>query len=76
VTVSQLGELAKGGRRLLPGALGLCAIPTLAVLTGAVVSMTTSGRAGIAAGVAALLLLGGLRAWEARAARGSTVGAS
>jgi ribose/xylose/arabinose/galactoside ABC-type transport system permease subunit len=76
VTFSQLGELAKGGRRLLPGALGLCAIPTLAVLTGAVVSMTTSGRAGIAAGVAALLLLGGLRAWEARAARGSTVGAS
>ena len=76
VTFSQLGELAKGGRRLLPGALGLCAIPTLAAFTGAVVSMTTSGRVGVAAGVAALLLLAGLRAWESRAARGSAAGVS
>jgi ribose/xylose/arabinose/galactoside ABC-type transport system permease subunit len=74
VTFSQVGRLAKGGRRLLPGALGLCAIPTLAVLAGGVVAMTASPRAGLAAGLAALGLLGALRAWEGRqaaAARGA-----
>jgi len=44
VTFSQVGQMAKGGRRLLGGPLGLCAIPTLALLCGAVVAMTTSGR--------------------------------
>ena len=40
VTFSQLGALARGGTRLLPGALGLCAIPTLVLLAGAIASMT------------------------------------
>jgi ribose/xylose/arabinose/galactoside ABC-type transport system permease subunit len=66
VTFAQLGQMARGGRRLLPGALGLCIIPTLAVLAGGVVAMTAGGRAGIAAGSAAVVLLGGLRAWESR----------
>jgi ribose/xylose/arabinose/galactoside ABC-type transport system permease subunit len=68
VTFSQLGQLAKGGRRLLPGALGLCAMPTLALFCGAIVAMTATARAGIAAGLAALAVLAALRAWESRAA--------
>ena len=71
VTFAQLGQMARGGRRLLPGALGLCAIPTLAVLCGAVVAMMASPRAGAGAGLAALVLLGLLRAWESRATVGS-----
>ncbi|MFM7109221.1 MAG: ABC transporter permease [Planctomycetaceae bacterium] len=66
VTFSQVGQLAKGGRRLLPGALGLCAIPTLAILAGGVVAMTASPRAGAATGLAAVVLLAALRAWEGR----------
>jgi ribose/xylose/arabinose/galactoside ABC-type transport system permease subunit len=69
VTFSQVGQLAKGGRRLLPGPLGLCAIPTLALLCGAVVAMTASGPAGIAAGLAALVFLAVVRAWESRGTR-------
>ena len=66
VTLAQVGQLAKGGRQLLPGALGLCAIPTLAVLCGAIVSMTAGGRTGIAAGIGAAIFLGLLRLWESR----------
>jgi ribose/xylose/arabinose/galactoside ABC-type transport system permease subunit len=66
VTLAQFGQLAKGGRQLLPGALGLCAIPTLAILCGAIVSMTAGGRAGIAAGAGAAVLLGLMRLWESR----------
>jgi hypothetical protein len=68
VTFSQLGQFTQGGRRLLPGALGLCVIPTLSVLTGAVVAMTAGGRAGLAAGLAALALLAAIRIWEGRSA--------
>jgi ribose/xylose/arabinose/galactoside ABC-type transport system permease subunit len=64
VTFAQLGQMARGGRHLLPGALGLCVIPTLALLAGGVVAMTAGSRVGIAAGIAALVLLGGLRVWE------------
>jgi ribose/xylose/arabinose/galactoside ABC-type transport system permease subunit len=64
VTLAQVGQLSKGGSRLLPGALGLCAIPTLAILCGAIVTMTAGGRAGIAAGIAATALLWLLRFWE------------
>ncbi len=67
VTFAQLGQMARGGRRLLPGMLGLFAIPTLALLSGAVVAMMVNPRAGMAVGVAALLVLGGLRRWESRA---------
>jgi ribose/xylose/arabinose/galactoside ABC-type transport system permease subunit len=68
VTFSQVAAIARGGRRLLPGPLGLCAIPTLAVLCGGIAAMTAGGRAGIAAGLAALLLLAAVRAWESRTA--------
>jgi ribose/xylose/arabinose/galactoside ABC-type transport system permease subunit len=69
VTFSQVGQMAKGGRRLLGGPLGLCAIPTLALLCGAVVSMTATGRAGAVAAAAALVLLAAARAWESRGQR-------
>jgi hypothetical protein len=69
VTFAQLGQMARGGRRLLPGALGLCAIPTLTVLCGAVVAMMASPRAGAGAGLAALVLLVALRRWESRGTR-------
>ena len=68
VTFSQLGILAKGGRRLLPGALGLCAIPALALLAGSIASMTAGREGGIATGIGALLLLGLVRLWESRRA--------
>jgi len=68
VTFAQVGQIARGGRRLLPGALGLCAIPTLALLAGAIVAMTAGPRAGLAAGLAAVVLLGMLRLWESRTA--------
>ena len=66
VTLAQAGQFAKGGRGLLPGALGLCAIPTLAVLCGAIVSMTAGGGMGIVSGVGAAILLALLRFWESR----------
>jgi ribose/xylose/arabinose/galactoside ABC-type transport system permease subunit len=68
VTFSQVGQLAKGGRRLFPGALGLCAIPVLSLLVGGVVAMTAGPRAGIAAGLAALGMLAAVRLWEGRQA--------
>ena len=64
VTLGQVGQMAKGGRKLLPGSLGLCAIPTLAILSGAIVSMTAGPRAGATAAGASLVLLWLLRAWE------------
>lgn len=66
VTLAQAGQFAKGGRGLLPGALGLCAIPTLAVLCGAIVSMTAGSRMGIVSGVGAAILLALVRFWESR----------
>ncbi len=69
VTFAQLGQMAQGGRRLLGGPLGLSAIPTLALLCGAVVSMTASARAGAGAAGAALVLLAAIRVWESRGRR-------
>lgn len=66
VTFAQLGQMARGGRHLLPGALGVCIIPTLALLAGGVVAMTAGSGVGIAAGIAAVVLLGGLKVWEVR----------
>ena len=66
VTLAQVGQLAKGGRRLLPGGLGLCAIPALAIFSGAVVAMTAGGGAGIASGLGVAVFLAGVRVWEAR----------
>jgi ribose/xylose/arabinose/galactoside ABC-type transport system permease subunit len=69
VTFSQLGQLGRGGRRLLPGRLGLCAIPTLSLLCGCIVAMMAGPRPGVASGVLSLVLLAVLRLLENRAAR-------
>jgi len=68
VTFSQVGQFATGGRRIFPGALGLCAIPVLALLVGGVVAMTAGLRAGTAAGLAAIALLSAVRVLEGRRA--------
>ena len=70
VTFAQLGQMARGGRRLLPGGLGLCAIPTLALLAGTVVGLMASPRTGVAAGLAAVVLLSAVRRFESRFAAG------
>ena len=67
VTFGQLGQRA-GSRRLLPGPLGLAAIPVLAIFCGGTVGMTSGTAAGIGSGVIALGLLVGLRFWESRSA--------
>lgn len=67
VTFGQVGQRA-GSRRLLPGPLGLAAIPVLAIFCGGTVAMTSGWLPGVGAGVVALSLLGGLRAWESRSA--------
>ena len=57
VTFSQLGQMGRHGRRLLPGALGLCVIPTLALLCGGVAALTAGRDVGLAAGILSLVLL-------------------
>jgi len=66
VTFAQLGQMARGGQRLLPGPLGLCVIPALSLFCGAIVAMTAGGRAGIASGLGAAVCLTLLRLWESR----------
>jgi len=66
VTFAQIGQMARGGRRVLPGALGLCVVPTLALLAGTIAAMTAGIRAGAAAGITALVVLAALRLWESR----------
>jgi ribose/xylose/arabinose/galactoside ABC-type transport system permease subunit len=64
VTFSQLRQLIASGRQLLPGALGICAIPTLALLAGAVCVMTLGRASGLVAGFTTLMLLVALKGWE------------
>ncbi|MFM7034927.1 MAG: ABC transporter permease [Planctomycetia bacterium] len=71
VTFSQAGQVAKGGRRLLPGGVGLCVIPALSIMCGSVVAMTASPRTGIAVGIATLIGLAALRFREGRQATAS-----
>ena len=66
VTFAQIGEMAQGGRRLLHGGLGLCAIPTLAILCGAIATMTAGARAGMIATGVAVAFLSFVRLWESR----------
>jgi ribose/xylose/arabinose/galactoside ABC-type transport system permease subunit len=69
VTFAQTGHASRHDRRLLPGGLGLCTIPILAVLAGSLTAMTAGGRAGLSTGLSAGLLLVGLRIWESRRER-------
>jgi len=53
-------------RRFLPGSLGLCTIPVLALLAGSLASMTTGAASGLATGFTAFIALVALRIWERR----------
>jgi len=75
VTCTQFGRFGQGGRSLFPGARGLAAIPTIAILTGLLATMSAanvdvfagrSGLFGAAAGLAVLVALGALRHLQGR----------
>jgi len=75
VTLTQVGQSAKAGRVLFPGARGLAAIPTIATFAGLLAMMAAAnldavkGRTaafGLAVGVAVLLLLAAVRWMEGR----------
>lgn len=74
VTFSQIRQLIGSGRKLFPGLLGVCAIPTLSLLTGLVVMMTFGKWLGISSGVAALMVLSAIKVLETSAARPSSGG--
>lgn len=69
VTFAQAGGGPRHDRRLLPGALGLCTIPILALLAGSLTAMTSGGWAGVGTGLTTGLLLVCLRIWEYRSRR-------
>ncbi len=64
VTLSQFRQLLASGRQLLPGGLGIVAIPTLSLVAGAICAMTAGRWMGLAAGLAALALLSAIKVWE------------
>ena len=66
VTFAQGLNGLRNDRRFLPGSLGLCTIPVLALLAGSLVSMTTSAAVGLAVGFTAFIVLAALRIWENR----------
>jgi ABC-type branched-subunit amino acid transport system permease subunit len=66
VTFAQGVNGLRQDRRFLPGALGLCTIPVLALLAGSLASMTTGAASGLATGFTAFIALVALRIWESR----------
>ena len=66
VTFAQGLNGLRNDRRFLPGSLGLCTIPVLALLAGSLASMTTSAAVGLAVGFTAFIVLAALRIWENR----------
>lgn len=66
VTFAQGLNGLRNDRRFLPGSLGLCTIPVLALLAGSLASMTTGAASGMAAGFTAFIALIALRIWENR----------
>ena len=66
VTFAQGVNSLRDNRRFLPGSLGLCTIPILALLAGSLASMTTGATVGIATGFSAFIALAVLRIWENR----------
>ena len=66
VTFAQGVNDLRHDRRILPGSLGLCTIPVLALLAGSLASMTTGAASGMAAGFTAFIALIALRIWENR----------
>ena len=66
VTFAQGMSGKQDGRRILPGMLGLCTIPVLALISGSLAAMTTGNGSGLAAGFTALIALLSLRIYETR----------
>ncbi len=66
VTFAQGVNGLRHDRRILPGSLGLCTIPVLALLAGSLASMTTGAASGAAAGFTSFIALVALRIWENR----------
>ena len=66
VTFAQGLNGLRNDRRFLPGSLGLCTIPVLALLAGSLASMTTGAAVGLATGFTAFIVLAALRIWENR----------
>jgi ribose/xylose/arabinose/galactoside ABC-type transport system permease subunit len=66
VTFAQGVNGLRHDRCFLPGALGLCTIPVLALLAGSLASMTTGAANGWATGFTAFIALIALRIWENR----------
>jgi hypothetical protein len=75
VTLTQVGQAAKGGRVLFPGVRGLAAIPTIATFAGLLAMMGAAnvdaikGRTaafGMVAGCCVLVILAAVRWMESR----------
>ncbi len=66
VTFAQGLNGLRNDRRFLPGSLGLCTIPVLALLAGSLASMTTGAAVGLATGFTSFIVLAALRIWENR----------
>jgi len=66
VTFAQGMSGEQRDRRILPGILGLCTIPVLALIAGSLAAMTTGNGSGLAAGFTALIALLSLRIYETR----------
>ena len=54
------------GRQILPGMLGLCTIPVLALISGSLAAMTTGLGSGLAVCFTAMVALISLRIYENR----------
>jgi ribose/xylose/arabinose/galactoside ABC-type transport system permease subunit len=65
VTFSQLREIRTSGRRLFPGALGICAIVALVVLTSLVGVIILGRWTGWGVGIAMLVVLTAVYGWQA-----------
>jgi ABC-type glucose/galactose transport system permease subunit len=68
VTYSQLRGAGGRGKQFFPGLLGVVAILTLSLLAAALLSLWVGRGAGVGGGLAALVLLGLAKTWEARRA--------
>jgi len=66
VTFAQGMSGKQDGRRILPGMLGLCTIPVLALISGSLAAMTTGLGSGLAVCFTAIVALISLRIYENR----------
>ena len=71
VTFSQMRQLWSSGRELFPGLQGIVAVPTLALIAGSIIMMTSGFWSGVVVGILALVLLSGVKAAETLRAKRS-----